>query len=514
MDVGTAQYTLTPALALTLLHSLWQVALLALAARLVLAACAQRRAALRHVLGMGFLLSMVALPVLTFARLLGHPGAAIATIAALPTLATPVVAVPGTVVHDSGWLPGALSVLWLLGVAGMLLRHFGGWRLVNSLERADYARLPPHWQQRVDALQAALRIGRHVSVRLAADLAAPFTARLLRPVVWLPAALLTRLPADQVEALIAHELAHIARLDWLWNGIQCVVESLLFFHPAAWWLSRRIRQEREHACDDLAVAACGDAVALAEALAGLACDRQPHPRLVLAAQGGSLMHRITRLLSPDPARSRWRWPLAISVVLAAGTVFALQAGAARNRVPYLHIQSTTDGKLGPGDTREIHATGLDHTRYYLAQVDATGKLTEFYEQDGRPHPIDASVRTWIDKVSRVPVPPMPPMPPLPPLPPPPPPPPVFGADAQTKALLQAIAADAGVAAHVGSPVRLLDPDVDGTLRLSDGDGAKEGHADLTLELGGPKGEAVVEVEADLQGGQWIITTLDLEPRSK
>ena len=64
---------------------------------------------------------------------------------------------------------------------------------------------------------------------------------LLRPVVWLPLSLLARLPAEQVEALIAHELAHIARLDWLWNGVQCVIESLLFFHPAAWWLSRRIR---------------------------------------------------------------------------------------------------------------------------------------------------------------------------------------------------------------------------------------------------------------------------------
>ena len=82
------------------------------------------------------------------------------------------------------------------------------------------------------------------------------------------------MPREQVEALLAHELAHIRRLDWCWNTTQCVIESVLFHHPAMWWLSRRIREEREHACDDLAVAVCGDPVVLAEALAATATPRR------------------------------------------------------------------------------------------------------------------------------------------------------------------------------------------------------------------------------------------------
>ena len=155
----------------------------------------------------------------------------------------------------------------------MLARHIGGLRAIAAMERGPFEPLPPAWQRRVEELRAALGIARTVAVRLSAEVASPFAARLLRPVIWLPLSMLSRVPAEQVEALLAHELAHIARRDWLWNGVQCVIEALLFYHPAAWWLGRRIRQEREHACDDLAVAACGDAIALAEALAALECER-------------------------------------------------------------------------------------------------------------------------------------------------------------------------------------------------------------------------------------------------
>jgi hypothetical protein len=340
-------------------------------------------------------------------------------------------------------------------------------------------------------------------VRLGADIASPFTARLLRPVVWLPLSLLTRLPVEQVEALIAHELAHIARLDWLWNGMQCVVESLLFFHPAAWWLSRRIRLEREQACDDLAVAACGNAIALAEALAQLECDRQPNPRLVLAAQGGSLMQRITRLLTGEPGRARWRWPAALLVLAVAGTVAVSSVGVAK--LPNIHIESTTDGTLRPGDRREITATGFDFDRHYVATVDANGKLVEVYEQDGLPRPIDDGARRWITEMSRLSVPPPPPAPPAPP-PPAPPPPPALADSPAIKEILRLVAADPEVVNRVGAPVT-LDPDsIDGNLRID----GQDGDADLTFMLAGPKGKAGIEVDAERLDGRWTIHQIEVE----
>jgi beta-lactamase regulating signal transducer with metallopeptidase domain len=511
MDLSSLQFGLAPALATALLHSLWQVTLLGLAAAAVLNALQARSAALRHALGMGFLVLMVAAPAVAFARFWLRPGAEL-NAGLLPAMTIAPIAVPGMVVQQSAPTAGILSLLWLGGVALMLVRHFGGWRLVGALDRKAHALLPLDWQQRVDALVHALGITRQVAVRLADDIASPFTARLLRPVIWLPLSLLTRLPVEQVEALIAHELAHIARLDWLWNGLQCVVESLLFFHPAAWWLSRRIRLEREQACDDLAVAACGDAIALAEALAQLECDRLPHPRLVLAAQGGSLMQRITRLLSGAPGRSRWRWPAALLGLAAVGTLFFAQAGVAK--LPNIHIESTTDGALRPGDRREISAKGFDLDRRYVASVDADGKLIEVYEEDGRAQPIDAKARRWITEMSRISVPPPPPPPPpAPPAPPPPPPPmppapPELADSPDIKAILRLVAADAELLDVVGAPVTLAPDSIDGNLRRDDG----EGNAELTFEMAGPKGRADVEVEAEYEDGRWSVELLEVSAR--
>ena len=292
--LAAAQYGFAPALASALLHSLWQIALIAGAAALTLAAMARRRAAARHSIAMAFLLAMVLVPAAQFLALWGRPGGGLDVGLMWDQAAPQAGGAAEMFVQASSPLAAILVAAWLAGVGLMLARHIGGIRAIAAMERGPFEPLPPVWQRRADELRAVLRIGRTVAVRLSAEVASPFAARLIRPVIWLPLSMLSRVPAEQVEALLAHELAHIARRDWLWNGIQCVIEALLFYHPAAWWLGRRIRQEREHACDDLAVAACGDAIALAEALSALECERQASPRLILAAKGGSLMKRITR----------------------------------------------------------------------------------------------------------------------------------------------------------------------------------------------------------------------------
>ncbi|MEO8162048.1 MAG: M56 family metallopeptidase, partial [Arenimonas sp.] len=427
----------------------------------------------------------------------------------LPALSAPTTGlVAGEYVQQSGALAGWLSLLWLLGAAVGLLRHFGGWRLVGALERQPFELLPADWQQRVHKLQAALGISRRVLVRLGEDIAAPFTARLLRPVIWLPLSLITRLPIEQVEALIAHELAHIRRMDWLWNGIQCVVESLLFFHPGVWWLGRRIRQEREQACDDLAVLACGNAIALAEALARLERDRQSFPRLVLAAHGGSLMKRITRLLTGPPGAARWRLSAAMAVALASGVVFAAKS----DLMPQLQVSSSTSQlALRPGDARTITSNGPDGKREYKAVVGPDGNLTETYSVDGKVQTIDLRGREWINDVAHlsVPPPPPPPAPPAPPPPPPPPappPPPKLSDSRDFQQILRLLSADAAVTQRVGNPVTVDVESVGGSIHLGEGK-SEQGSAQLSIKLGGPKGRAIFDVVADHHGGQWQLETV-------
>lgn len=221
------------------------------------------------------------------------------------------------------------------------------------------------------------------------------------------------------------------------------------------------------------------------------------------------MQRITRLLSANPGRPRWRWPAALLGLALVGTLLFSQAGIAR--LPNVHIQSSTDGTLGPGDKREITATGFDVDRHYVARVDADGKLIETYEEDGRSRPIDTKARQWIAEMSRLsvppPPPPAPPAPPPPPAPPaPPPPPPELADSPDIKAILRLVAADAEVVRTVGAPVTLAPDSIDGNLRVDDG----KGSAGLTFVLAGPKGRAGIEVDAGYEDGRWRILTLDVD----
>jgi beta-lactamase regulating signal transducer with metallopeptidase domain len=380
--VAFTQYQLAPALAAVLLHALWQDALLAVAAALVLRAMSRASAAARHDVAIAFLMAMLLVPAIT-APLLDAEGELF---------------VPGSV-------PAALAAsLWLLGAAVMLARHLVAWRQIVALDASPSPPLPLYWRARVDEMRKALGIAQAVATRLTADVLVPCTARMLRPVIWLPLSLLTRTPAEQIEALLAHELAHIARRDWLWNQLQCVVEALLFFHPAVWWLARRIRQEREHACDDLAVATLGSPVALAEALVALERERHPPQQLASAATGGTLMLRIARLLSGAPLR-RPMGALAIAwALVVSGALLIAEAGVAGVRLPALSVTSTTTGELGPGDYRQIAASTAGKLRFYRASVDMKGVLTEVYQEDGRPRPLTDEVRRWVRQIESMKIP--------------------------------------------------------------------------------------------------------------
>ena len=141
----------------------------------------------------------------------------------------------------------------------------------------------------------------------------------------MPVGLLAGLPTAQVEAILAHELAHIRRQDYIVNLVQTFVEGLLFYHPAVWWISHVIRTERENCCDDVAVAVSGDARQYAAALAALEQNRFTARELALAATGGSLVNRIRRILE-SPERSRVGFaPLASAIALTLATAAGLAA---------------------------------------------------------------------------------------------------------------------------------------------------------------------------------------------
>jgi beta-lactamase regulating signal transducer with metallopeptidase domain len=402
-----------------LLDSLWQGALLALLAALLMGALGQRSAALKHAVGMVVLLAMALLPLATLISLLG---AGSVTTSTAPAVLAPHGIATLELMASGAHLLGAptwLPWLWFAGVIVMLLRLIGGGWMVRQLNRQAFTALTPIWQVRVDALRRAMGIRREVAVRLLQSAGVPCTAHAWRPVIWLPVSLLTQLTADQLEALLAHELAHIRRLDWIWNGLQRVVEALLFYHPGMWWLSRRIRQERENACDDLAVAACGDAIVLAEALANLEKLRMSTRLFALSATGGSLMQRVTRLISPHTrTRLGWNVPVAMLAVLCSGALLATQVTPAMDHAlagTPPHAAATANAS---GNSFGTNGLFLGGWRTYNKSVTPQGKVIETYTVNGHPARIDARVRAWVAsrqaETTHVLAPP--PIPALPPIP--------------------------------------------------------------------------------------------------
>ena len=152
-------------------------------------------------------------------------------------------------------------------------------------------RAPPEWQQALSKLAAKIRLSRPVPLLVSALVQVPTVVGWLRPVVLVPVGALGGLPAEYLEALLLHELAHIRRQDYLVNMLQSVAEALLFYHPAVWWVSGHIRAERELCCDDVAVSVFGNALTYASALAHLESCRPEYfeQAISIKGAGASLM---------------------------------------------------------------------------------------------------------------------------------------------------------------------------------------------------------------------------------
>lgn len=312
--MNTLQFLSSPvtdALGWTLLHALWQGFALVLPVAIALHVLRNQSSTLRYQISVFTLLTQLMVSVGTFIWYYepvsnSHPVAPLSTARYAMQIRWQ------TVSQTLPWhqqtqrfLEDHLSqfvLVYLIGVALFGLRLAGGWVYLQHL-RKTAMQPTAGWTQLTNRLRSALSIRAVIQVRESSRIVVPVVIGVLKPVLLLPVGLAANLSIREVEAVLAHELAHVKRHDYAVNLLQSVVEVLYFFHPALWWLSARVREEREHCCDDLAVAVSGgDGRILAQALARVEELRlsqfaqTPSLAMAFAANRHHLLHRVRRVL--------------------------------------------------------------------------------------------------------------------------------------------------------------------------------------------------------------------------
>ena len=415
----------------TLIHSLWEGGLIAVGLAVAFSATRRSTASLRYTIGMVGLALMVALPIATAARLNTQLPATASAIDVSPAStgfsSRPDAALPSAVISDKSitisseqsgssnpvvparslslsslepvlpWIVAA----WLIGLVLLSIRMIGGMTRTRRIVRDGTTPACERVRLLVSRISEELGVRRVVRALEGTRLTVPVVVGWLQPVIVLPASLVTGLTPSQLEMLLAHEIAHIRRHDYLANVIQTVAETLLFFHPAAWWLSDRIREERENCCDDIAVLACGgDRKNYTAALLALEESRDDGFGFAAAATGGrnsgTLLRRALRLMTGGPAHVDLgpRWIAGVITILAA----LFTTGPAVGKAADLNVAARLDvlGLLTeePEKPREMASPARSNPDTVL-RYSGTGSFAERWrwaEQRGRSL---GSSRYWI-----------------------------------------------------------------------------------------------------------------------
>jgi beta-lactamase regulating signal transducer with metallopeptidase domain len=406
---------------MTLVHSLWQVCLVAIAFAITIRLLAQRSANLRYLVAYIALVLTLAMPVMTLlvlsldtsssqghfvestkrfedARSVTEPELPLDNSAAeasvLPgeprsdrPVVTPEVAdangmevETSSAEHAFNRILPWLALGWSVGVIAFSLRPFLALYRCHLL-RIHARRLEvPRITDTVQSLCSQIGLKRTVEVASSSRVRIPMVLGFVRPIVLLPVSMVTGQTPCELSAIIAHELAHVRRHDFLLNLFQTAIETLLFYHPAVWWISCVVRREREHCCDDIAISIVGRKD-YARALVNLESARSSATGLAMAVDGGSLYQRIHRIARPlDNPNPIGRW-LAALVALAAlliGIAAILPTdGVATAAIDQSENESveSTDDKVNDDSAKDDKPLPANATRTYAGKV---------LNADGRP----------------------------------------------------------------------------------------------------------------------------------
>ncbi|MFS2006513.1 M56 family metallopeptidase [Duganella sp. CT11-25] len=398
------------ALGLTLMHFLWQGLLLGCATAVALALLRNSRAEYRYWVACSALMACLCWPALDlYQRLAGDAAAGGGASVYVMQLAVQTIVGDGTPFDLRGSLRGIVS-LWALCACVMALRMILGLLWIDRASKqcdCNHRQNQLRWEAKLAHMAQRFGVDRKVRLRIVTTIGSPVTAGWWRPIVLVPAALLSGMPPDLLEALLAHEMAHIKRHDYLVNLLQNAIESLLFYHPAVWWISNRIRAERELIADDFAARQLGEPRRLALALSELEKLQFSHHHLAQAANGGDLMERIKHLLRPAPQALNWKAAIPmLGLAVACMSIYA-EATAADKAATKAADQpaaslttavvdfNTCAKPLWPEGAIAAQRTGTV-TLSFVVGTDGKAKKSKVRKSSGHQD-LDEAARTGIEK---------------------------------------------------------------------------------------------------------------------
>ncbi|MGB8539896.1 MAG: M56 family metallopeptidase [Acidobacteriaceae bacterium] len=393
----------------TLVHFCWQAAAIALAYWLADFALSRARSQTRYLLALGAMLLMLSCALSTFAYEETHANSELSSSGALSIVANAAggssisadlapspridgagATTPPPVLLQLSQLFPWLDIVWFFGVACLSIRTIGGWCMLERLRRSATVEAPEVVRESFARLCKRLGIASRVRLRISEHVQGPLAMGIVRSLVILPASALLALTPEQLESVLAHELAHIRRADYFWNLIQTTVETLFFFHPAVWWLGGRLRHHRELCCDDAAVQACSDPLIYATALLRLEERRNQQLSLAMALDGhrssSTLRARISRLLGETNSEQRPREFVPVPLAaIAALFLLALLTGphlvaGLRNSLP-VEIATTTPApvpSVSPAPTAAI-AVAIHREAVLTVTADAAPHQTDYID---------------------------------------------------------------------------------------------------------------------------------------
>ncbi len=401
----------------TIFHSLWQGVIISVVLGVTLLLSGKRSSVFRYNLSVGALALLLFASIATFSKLY-QPVSELNNITTNGSLTSFTTFAESTIQNleknptaqnilgqietiFSSYLP-LIVTFWFFGLIIFSLRFVGGLLYIERLRTKNILPLPQELVNRTELFIKQLKIKPQVKIYESIKVKVPIAVGYLKPVILLPIGVITGLPQNQVEAIIIHELAHIKRYDFLVNLLQTLVETILFYHPAAWWISSIIRSEREDCCDDITLELCGDSLTYSKALCNIQQLKTSGALFALAAIGNKnqLFRRIKRMNGNKNKLSYGIKFAAFSLVIiaiVAVTLYSPSSFASKNKIvakagfsdPFIYIndnavdlnnqmmrQDTTSIKKGKHTIKFYEGEGENRKRYKAKMNN--GKLEELY----------------------------------------------------------------------------------------------------------------------------------------